>query len=274
MTTTTAEPAVLHPVEVDLLCELAEVRPPFPLRIPSTGTTVTGRRRVFAAAREQLARRGLAGDRGPCGPAATFVRMLRAGTGVIDLVIAGHGSDIGAVALVDDLRALLVTQSPDEPGHAVRMTELGVDDAVRELCALVPAVTAGSVPAFSLPLRPVRQVFDHLHRAGAEPMTDSDVDGLLALSGVDERLTGRLVTTMRQVTGSGQVGIARWQHTRWRRSGDAVHWVDTGRGRFRLSQSADGLWASINPFSRNDIRATMRDMGARARDMNDEESRP
>jgi hypothetical protein len=66
MTTVTAEPAVLHPVEIDLLCELAEVRPPFPLRIPSTGTTVTGRRQVFAAARDLLAQRGLASDRGPC----------------------------------------------------------------------------------------------------------------------------------------------------------------------------------------------------------------
>lgn len=269
MTAATAEPAVLHPVEVDLLCELAEVRPPFPLAIPSTGTTVTGRRRVFAAARDLLAQRGLASDRGPCGTAATFVRMLRAGTGVIHLVIAEHGTNLGVLALVDDLRALLVTQSPDEPGHAVRMTELDVDEAVRELCALVPAVDAGSVPAFTLPLAPVRRAFDSLREGGA--MTDNDVDSLLAQSGVDERLIGRLVTSLRHVTGSGQVGIARWQGTRWRRSGDAVHWVDTGRGRFRLSQSADGVWASINPFSRNDVRAIMRDMGARARDMNDEE---
>lgn len=272
MTATTAEPAVLHPVEVDLLCELAEVRPPFPLDVPATGTTTTQRRLMFAAARQQLALRGMAGDRGPSGPAATFVRMLRAGTGVIDLVIADQGRNVGAVAMVDGLRALLVTQSPDEPGRVVRMTELGVDEAVRELCALVPAVDAGSVPAFTLPLTPVREMVDRLHRPGAAAMTDNDVDAVLSGSGMDERLAGRLVTSMRQVTGSGQVGIARWQRGRWQRSGAAVHWVDTGRGRFRLSQSADGLWASINPFSRNDIRATMRELGARARDVNDEES--
>jgi hypothetical protein len=271
---TTTEAVELHPVEVDLLCELAEVRAPFPLAVPSTGTTLTERRMTFAAARHQLALRGLAGDRGPSGPAATFVRSLRTSTGAIHLVIAEGGRNVGAVALVSDLRALLLVQSPDEPGEIIRLTELGVDDAVRELCALVPAVDAGGVPAFTLPLAPIRQVVDLLHRPDADALTDNDIDSLLFGSGVDERLAGRLVTALRQVTGSGQAGIARWRHGRWQRSGTAAHWVDTARGRFRLSQSADGLWASVNPFSRNDVRATMRELGARVRNVNDEESRP
>lgn len=275
MTTTAAEPAVLHPVEVDLLCELADVRAPFPLRVPSVGRTTGQRRDVFAMARRQLADRGLAGERGPAGPAAVFVRMLRAGAGAIHLVVAGPGGTTGAVVLVDGLKAMLVTQPPDEPDGMVRLTELGVDDAVRELCGLVPPVDAGGVPAFTLPLAPMRRIVDRLRRPGAQPLTDNDIDDLMLGSGVDDRLAGRLVTTMRRIVGSGQVGIARWHPVPacWRRCGEAVHWVDTGRGRFQVSQSADGAWASVNPFSRNDVRAALRRVGTRARDVSDEENR-
>jgi hypothetical protein len=272
---TTTEAVELHPVEVDLLCELAEVRAPFPLTVPSVGTSLPERRALLAVARQQLTRRGLAGNRGPSGPAATLVRMLRTCTGAIDLVVTCDRQDVGAVVLVGGLRALLLRQSPDGPDRPVRLAELSVDEAVRELCALVPPVTAGGIPAFTLPLAPVRQVFDRV-RGGVQPLSDNDLAGGLGQAGLDERTAARLVTSLRQVSGSGQAGIARWQRVgaRWQRSGEAVHWVDTGNGRFRLSQSADGRWASINPFSASDVRAAMRELGARARNTSDEESRP
>jgi hypothetical protein len=259
--------AEFHPVEVDLLCALAEVRAPFPLDVPSAGQTHERRRELFAVAREQLAARGLAGSRGPQGVAAAFVRMLRAPfSATVDVVVAEKGHNLGAVALIDGLRALLVTQSPNEPDRLVRMAEVATDDAVRELLALVPTVAAGSVPAFTMPLRPVRQVFDRSVRA-REPLSDNDIDSLLWESGVDDRMAARLVTTMSQVSGSGQIGAARWQvgSDRWQRVGDETHWVDTGRGRFRVSQSADEQWASVSPFSRTDIRAVLRELAALVR---------
>lgn len=273
MTTTLADPVEFHPVEVDLLCALAEVRAPFPLDVPSVGQTHEQQRHLFGVAREQLAGRGLAGNRGPQGVAALFVRMLRApSSATVDVVVAENGYNRGAVALIDGLRALLVTQSPNEPGRLVRMTEVATDDAVRELLALVPTVVAGSVPAFTMPLRPVRKVFDRLNRrrqAGGEPepLSDNDIDSLLWESGVDDRMAARLVTTMAQVSGSGQIGAARWQVSseRWQRMGDETHWVDTGRGRFRVSQSADEQWASVSPFSRTDIRAVLRELAALVR---------
>jgi hypothetical protein len=205
--------------------------------------------------------------------AAVFVRMLRNRAGTVDVVVAAHGRNRGAVALFEGLHALLVTQSPNEPERTVRMTELPTDDAVRELLAQVPVVPAGSVPAFTMPLPPVRRVFERLDRrrraADGDPelLSDNDIDGLLAESGVDEKMAARLVASMRHVSGSGQVGAARWQigPGQWRRLGDEVHWVDTGRGRFRLSDSADGQWASVHPFSRTDVRAVLRELAALVR---------
>lgn len=261
-----ADSVEFHPVEVDLLCALAEVRAPFPLDAPSAGQTHQQRRELFGVARERLAARGLAGNRGPQGVAAVFVRMLRSAVGTVDVVVAENGANRGAVALIDGLHALLVTQSPNEPDRLVRMTELPTDDAVRELLALVPTVAAGSVPAFTMPLRPVRQVFERSRHA-RELLSDNDIDSLLWESGVDDRMAARLVTTMSQVSGSGQIGAARWQVSseRWQRVGDETHWVDTGRGRFRVSQSADEQWASVSPFSRTDIRAVLRELAALVR---------
>jgi len=271
VTTTLTEPIALHPVEVDLLCDFAEIRAPFPLDIPSVGQTGAQRRYLFGVAREQLTVRGLAGKRGPQGVAAAFVRMLRSAAGTVDLVVADDGQNKGAVALIDGLDAMLVTQSPDDPERIVRVVALSVDDAVRELLSLVPAVGAGNVPAYTMPLPPVRKVFEKLgqrQRSGdPTPLSDNDIDSLLWESGVDERMAARLVTTMHQVSGSGQAGATWWQTVpgRWQRMGEETHWVDTGRGRFRVSESEDELWASVSPFSRTDVRAVLRELAARVR---------
>lgn len=278
MTATVADPVTLHLVEVDLLCTLAEVRPPFPLNVPSTGTVAEERREMFGAARRQLAARGLAGDRGPQGEAALFVRLLRNGAGTVDLVFADRGISKGAVVLIGGQRAMIVAQSPDEPGRPVRMAQVDTDTAVRELLGMLPAVPAGDIPPFQVPLPPVRKLFgalDRRRRAAAdepEPLSDTDMDSLMWESGVDDRTASRLVTTMRNVTGSGQIGAAVWQPGpgRWKRLGDETRWIDTGHGRFRLSESEDQQWASVNPFSRNDARAELRKLAAALREADDD----
>jgi hypothetical protein len=270
MTTTIDETVELHPVEVDLLCEYAEADPPFPLAIPATGTTDTERRLMFRAAREQLAARGLAGRRGPVGPAAAFVRMLRAATGAVDLVVSSDGRDVGAVALVGELHAVLAIQSPDDPAGIVRLAETSADNAIAILLSLVPTVDAASMPPFTLPLAPVHRAFDWLtrpDRAGGQraALCDTDVDDLLRACGLDARAADRLTAGLRSVVGNGQAGATRRSGAggRWQRLGDDVRWVDTARGRFRLAQ--DGTWVSVNPFSRNDVRSTLRELGARTR---------
>jgi hypothetical protein len=270
MTATVDQTVELHPVEVDLLCEYAEADPPFPLAIPAIGTTEAERRLMFRAAREQLAARGLAGRRGPVGPAAAFVRMLRAATGAVDLVLSSDEGDVGAVALIGELRAVLAIQSSDDPADIVRLAETSADNAIAVLVSLVPPVDAASMPPFTLPLAPVRKAFDWLMRP--EPtgdrrasLCDNDIDDLLLACGLDARAADRLTASLRSVVGNGQAGVTRRSGTggRWQRFGEDVRWVDTVRGRFRLAQ--DGTWVSVNPFSRNDVRSALRELGARTR---------
>ncbi|HWC84603.1 MAG TPA: ESX secretion-associated protein EspG [Pseudonocardiaceae bacterium] len=273
--TLTTQGIPVHPLELDLLCAFAEMAPPFPLDVPTHGNTHAQRQQVFRAARHQLAARGLVDRHGPTGVAATFVRLLREATGALDLVLAVSGRSTGAVVLLDDSRALLAIQSPDDAGRLVWLTELDSDDAVPELLALPPVVAAADVPSFTLPLRPVRRVFERIvpprpSDAWTEPPTllsDADIDALLDDSGVDERLAARLATNFRRVSGSGQAGSARWHpHSRsWRRIGAELHWIDTARGRFRVSQDEHQLWGSVSPLSHNDIRAELRRMAADAR---------
>lgn len=272
-TTPTREMVDVHPVEIDLLCDFAEADPPFPLDIPPTGTTIQERRLMFRAAREQLTARGLAGRRGPTGAAAAFVRLLRGGTGCVDLVVSTGDRNVGAVVLVDELRAVVAIQSPDDPDGIVRLGELGVDNAVSVLVSLVPTLDAASVPPFTVPLAPLRRAFDFVARQpGANgsqerALCDADIDDLLRACGLDDRLADRLAVNLRSVVGNGQAGAARraGAEGRWRRLGDDVRWVDTARGRFRLAEDETTRWVSVNPFSRNDVRSTLRALGARAR---------
>ncbi|HEY0803550.1 MAG TPA: ESX secretion-associated protein EspG [Pseudonocardiaceae bacterium] len=267
MTGTLIDDAVeLHPVEVDLLCSFAEVDAPFPLDVPSTGTTEIERRLIFQAAAEQLAARGLAGARGPVGVARTFVRMLGSATGTLYLVLAVGERSLGAVVLVDGMHALLAIQSPDEGGHLVRMTELTVDDAVRALLSLVPTVDAAAVPSFTMPLQPVHRVFDLL-RQTRTALSDTDIDALLWECGIDET-TARRMTSLQPVTGSGQCG-ATVRGRGWQQTGAETRWIDTPRGRFALASNTgpDGsAWANVHPLSRNDLRAAIRTLATQVRE--------
>src|SRR5882757_1069196 len=96
--------------EIDLLCAVADVAPPFPLRVPATGGSVRERRRVLRAAGERLAARGLADERGPLGVAEAFTHLLRSGTTTLDLVLATGDDVLGAVLLADRGVAVLTTQ--------------------------------------------------------------------------------------------------------------------------------------------------------------------
>lgn len=268
----------LHPVEVDLLCALAEVEAPFPLDVPSTGTTQRERQLMFGAAREQLAARGLADDRGPLGVAHEFVRMLRTSLCALDMVLAVGEQTLGAVVMVDDTWSVIAVQRPDVPGKIIAMRATTLDESIGELIGMIPRLGAANAPAFTLPLRPIRAVFGKLtdgydEDSGEQPtmVSVAELDDMLYASGVDAAVSHRMMTNLRTVTGSGQVGLARRPDiTRdWQRGGDEIRWLDTPRGRFRLvggDEGGDGAdWVGVNPFSPQDLRAALRELAAQAR---------
>lgn len=263
---------ILHPVEVDLLCTFAEVEPPFPLEIDSTGETDIERAVMYAGAREQLAERGLADDDGPLGVADDFVYLLRNATGVVDLVLAQEQRTLGAAVLTYRDEALLVTQDAADPAAMIRMKALSLDDAVEDLLRLIPVLDASVTAPFNLPRRAVQDVFNTLvshmpeeDGAAPDPLRSDEVEELLRTHGIDERVARRMVSQLQPVLGNGQAGTAKRDQTedQWHRSGAELSWLDTPKGRFRLAE--DGEWISVNPLSTDEIRAGLRKLAASVR---------
>jgi ESAT-6 protein secretion system EspG family protein len=261
----------LHPVEVDLLCTLAEVTAPFPLQIPSTGLSEIDRQVMFSGAREQLTDRGLADEDGPLGVAEDFVYLLRSATGVLDLMLAAEEISLGAAVLTYRDEALLVVQDLAEAAGMIRMTALTLDESVDELLRLIPALEAPMTAPFSLPRRAVQDAFDAIvarmpepgDEAGhPDPMSSQEIDELLRSHGIDDRVARRMVAQLQPVLGNGQAGVARRDDTedQWHRVGDELRWLDTERGRFRLVD--DGEWMSVNPLTHEEIRAGLRRLAA------------
>jgi hypothetical protein len=253
----------LHPHEVDLLCTYAEVEPPFPLEIPSSGTTELERSVVFQAAQQTLQARGLAGEGGPVGLAEEFVRLLRDRCGAVDIVVVDGKSTVRAVAMVDGANALLAVQRTDEEDEVVRLRSLSLDRAVDALIRLIPDVEqAGSSP-ISVPLRALRAAESEIARRieDDEPFRDAELPDLLEHNGVDERVLRRMIAHLQPVIGQGQLGGSRpnGEHGEDRedvRYGEELSWLDTPRGRYKVSQ--DGEWVSANPLPREDLRVALR----------------
>ncbi len=259
--------APLHPVEVDLLCVFAEVEAPFPLEIPSTGSTDYEQRMMFRDAREQLTERGLADENGPLGVAEDFVFLLRSSTGALDMVLATEKVGLAAVILVHRDEALLVTQDLADADQLVRMKAVTLDEALDDLMRLVPRVEAPLTAPFSLPRRAIEQAFHSMtdRPEDAGPLLSQEVDELLRQHGVDDRVARRMVSHLQPVLGNGQIGVARRDDSedQWQRIGEELRWLDTERGRFQLAGDAE--WMSVNPLPREEIRTELRRLSTKTR---------
>lgn len=253
----------LHPYEVDLLCVYAEVDPPFPLDVPVSGTSDAERSVVFQAARETLEARGLADEGGPVGIAADFVRYLRDRTGAIDLVLSDGKTSVNAVVLVDGHRALLAVQRDDDEDRVIRLRELHLDRAVDGLLRLIPEVEqAGSSP-ITLPVRALRAAETAMAErvdSGA-PFSENDLPDLLERNGVDDQVVRRMIAHLQPVLGQGQLGASRpnglvGEDREDVRYGGELSWIDTPRGRYKVTEQRE--WVSANPLPREDMRGIAR----------------
>jgi hypothetical protein len=268
----------LHPVEVDLLCAFAEVEAPFPLEIPASGETEIERRSRYRDAREHLTMRGLADENGPLGVAEDFVFLVRASTGVLDLVLSKEKATLAAAILTYRDEALLVTQDLTSPERMLHMKAATMDDALDDLMRLVPTVEAPLTAPFSLPRKALEDAFhamivnlpdpdpDDPDRVPQAPRLSAEqLDDLLRRHGIDDRVARRMVSHLQPVLGNGQAGLARRDDSedQWQRVGEELRWLDTERGRFRLAGDSD--WMSVNPLPRDDIRSELRRLAAKTR---------
>jgi hypothetical protein len=261
MTMRTGFDASLDAVEMDLLCTFAGVPAPFPLRVRSAGATQAERTRLFGAARERMAARGLADQRGPLGVAEVFVHLLKRCPTVLDLMLAIGPDRLGAVLLGYRGEAVLAVTELDDPDPSVGLVALEPDDATDELLRLIPELDAARATPFTLPRPALARVYRAMLDHGGE-LGRYQLDELLSQHSIDERLADRLVTQMLPVLGNGQAGLAqrRGYAGDWRRTGEELRWLDTGRGRLRLGGSAE--WTSVNPLFPNELYGSLRQLAA------------
>ncbi|SHF12225.1 ESX secretion-associated protein EspG [Streptoalloteichus hindustanus] len=266
--------AHLHPYEVDLLCAYAEVEAPFPLEIPASGTSDAERAVVFREVRRTLEARDLADDTGPTGLAADLVGLLRDRTGALDMVLYQENLAVRVAALTRGDDALLAVQRSDDPEELVRLRRLPTDHVVDAVLRLVPARDAASVIPFTVPLRALRiaeKAIEDQVESGGQPLDDERLSALLRDNGVDDRVLRRVVATLQPVQCTGQIGASApgdqdgvdVDDVDDVRIGQELSWVDTPRGRHRVSEEPgqDGAgWASVNPLSGEDMRRRVRDL--------------
>jgi hypothetical protein len=250
---------VMDVAEVDLLCASAGSSAPFPLRVRAGGVSSDERRAVLRKAGERLVARGLADGRGPLGVAEAFAYLLQDARATLDLVLSVGDTTLGAVLLVRQELAVLVTQdAPD----AVAMVELSFHDAVDEMFRLIPDHHAGFAAPFSVPKAALDRVFRVLVSRRGRPLGRDEWDELLATHGISDRVARRLVTHLQPVYGNGQMGLAArgGYANQWRRAGAELRWLDTENGRFRLVDTDDGGWLSVNPLHGQDLALAVREL--------------
>jgi hypothetical protein len=226
-------------VELDLLATHAGARFPFPLRVPEFGRIEGERAVLLAAAGATLRGRGLAGERGPVGPANEVVTALREFRGTVDLVLAAPDAVVGAVAMVYRSWALICGQPlTGDPAAPVLVRRVAQNALADELIGMVPEVA----PAHAMPITLPPDSVNH-----ADPAVLEELGGLLP-----------------ELTGRGQLGATRRVAGAVTRSGTELSWLDSPRGRVRVDRAADG-WMSVNPLQCNNIRFALDDLAMIAR---------
>lgn len=219
-------------VELDLLAAHAGARFPFPLRVGEFGRIEGERKALFAAAGATLRERGLAGGRGPLGIAAEVVTALRQCRGTVYLVRAEPGATVGVVAMVYRSWALLCDQPmTGAPTDGVRVRRVAQTSLADELLAMVPEVEAAVTMPITLPP-----------------------------SNHDPAVVEELGRVLPELTGSGRLGATRGG----RRAGTELSWLDSPRGRVRVTRARSG-WLSVNPLRPNEVRYALDNMAMIAR---------
>lgn len=264
MTATIDQDVYFGLVELDLLATHAGQAFPFPLRVPSFGRLTGERDALLAEAGQALCERNLATGHGPTGVAAELVTALREHRSAIDLVVVGAETVTGVVAMVYGNRALVCHQSlGDEPAGTVGVTRVSAAALTDEFAELIPPATPAVTMPITLPPGVVEDTLRLLSNTADTPATRRCVRELVRERGGDEAVVDQLVNLLPSVTGRGQLGVTR-------RSGCSVSrplevsWLDTPRGRVRVSRDERG-WLSVNPLRPGDLVRLTREAATLAR---------
>lgn len=217
---------------------------PYPVDVPSNGTTVEDRARLREETFESLRHKGVLRDDRVTPRLAEQLRVLAEPKVSVDTVGFGDGPIRGVVAS-DGGTAVLASLARGAVAFAtVRPTALA-----SSIVEVLPPGRAGSGVAIRVPHQALRKA-----AAGEDeddPFGGGDERDILMANGVnDEDATTLIELADRRVRG-GQFGVTTTGRATRLRAGTRVRaktmitWFDTGEGRYLMVH--DGAWVSLTP---------------------------
>ncbi|PRY46537.1 ESX secretion-associated protein EspG [Umezawaea tangerina] len=235
---------LLSPAEFDILWHELELggRPPYPLDVPSIGTTMEERARLRLDVLEALGRRGLAND----ARLQDMLRLLAEHEIAVDAV-AHMERPVRAVVASDGGNAVLAVVDEDQIG----LVEVRPTSLAKSIVGVLNDGQAGPGSALSLRLETLVHAVA-LHEDPPEnddPWGDEDLDEKQALqragvSGPDAAVISELAEN--RVAG-GQFGVSRRGGSRYnvQRAEVTINWFDTPQGRYLMVR--ENGWLSLSP---------------------------
>lgn len=253
-------------VELDLLATHAGVALPFPLRVPSFGRISEEREVLLAAAGQTLRLRGLADEAGPVGVAVELVTALREHRGAVDLVLTGPAGEVSVVAMVYRSWALICDQPlGGEPAGGVRIRRVPETALSGELFGLIPELAAARAMPIALPARAVSTAIRVIEDIADDEEKQRRLRDLVRDSGGDPEVLDQLAGLLPTLTGRGQLGATRRYGRGSTRVGAELSWLDSPRGRVRVTGDEAQRWVSVNPLRPAAVRSALDDLVTIAR---------
>jgi hypothetical protein len=235
MTMTTAPDFVLSAAEFDLVCGAQGLgRVPFPLEVPSLGTTMEQRSELTAEAFRSLAGRGLAVRDQLDSRLAELLRLLVDHDTSVDVI--GHlEQPIYALAAVTRRDGVLAQLFADQ----VWLTGIRPTALATAAVGVLPPNAPGPLRAMSLSSDAISNALDE----DDDDPFGGDLDDEMALTkaGLSAQDAAKLTELAETRRAGGQFGVSRGSS----RAATLVTWFDTHQGRY-LMVSKDS-WLSIAP---------------------------
>jgi hypothetical protein len=235
---------VLSPAELDVLWHDLELgRLPYPLDVPSLGSTMEERARLRLTVLEGLVQRGLAHDH----RLLDLLRLLSDHQIAVDAVANMDQRPVRAVAASNGDQAVLVVIDEDQIG----LVEVRPTSLAKSIVGVLSNGSAGPGSALSLRLETLASAvaLQDEPDENDDPWGDEDLNETQSLqrAGMSKQDASVISELAENRVAGGQFGVTRRGENRYRseRAEVLINWFDTPQGRYLMVR--ENGWLSLSP---------------------------
>ncbi|MEO6087734.1 MAG: ESX secretion-associated protein EspG [Umezawaea sp.] len=235
---------VLSPAELDVLWHDLELgRLPYPLDVPSLGSTMEERARLRLTVFEGLVQRGLAHDH----RLLDLLRLLSDHQIAVDAVANMDRRPVRAVAASNGDQAVLVVIDEDQIG----LVEVRPTSLAKSIVGVLSNGSAGPGSALSLRLETLASAvaLQDEPDENDDPWGDEDLNESQSLqrAGMSKQDASVISELAENRVAGGQFGVTRRGENRYRsvRAEVLINWFDTPQGRYLMVR--ENGWLSLSP---------------------------